>query len=179
MTYTYEPHPDDEMRLRHVHRELCAVRRSLGVSGYAASKGMNGNDGWVLRLEKNTYPNPQVSTYQMWAQSLGLRLEVGLDNFWLYSWPQSEMQTLYAMSRPWGAHAFARMWLVSALKVWRLRQGLRHKDVAATMGITESASMCWESTTEDPTVFRLLNQARAVGTRVSWRLYAKDEWVYT
>lgn len=179
VTYVYQPHPGDEMALRHVAKELSAVRQSLGLSSYAVAKDVNTTDGWVNRLEKGVYPNPQLSTYQAWAHALGMRLEPSLDRFWLYSWPQSEAQTLFAMSRPWGAHAFVRMWLVSALKQWRLRQGLRHKDVAATMGITESASMCWESTTEDPTMFRLLNQARAVGTQVTWRLYSQDEWIYT
>lgn len=155
---------EDVLLLRRIVGRLREERLAQGLS--------------VVQLEggSKASPNPRVSTFQGWAHDLGCRLEFGVDHFWLHSWSDQEMLALYAMSRSWGSHEFARMWLVSALGLWRRRMNISNEEMAAALGVTTGAVVRWEWDANDPPILKVLAHARAAGTRVTLRLWRKEDW---
>lgn len=173
-----ERHQQDEMELAQLYAQLRERREHLGVSGYRLALDNGLPTDFVRRLEDQVYANPQVGTLQRWARLFDLRLEVGLENFWLMSWPASTAMGLWAMSRPWGNDAYARLWLVSALRQWRERRGVSEGQMGQLLGVSSQAVVLWEQDTVDPRLTRMMWQARLSGTRVTFTLWRRDDWIF-
>lgn len=173
-----ERHLQDQLEIDWVCQELRRRREALGVSAYRLALDNGLSDDFVRRLENQVYPNPHLGSLQQWARLFGLRLEVGLENFWLMSWPASTAMGLWAMSRPWPNDAFARLWLVSALRQWRERRGVGDRAMGDLLGVSAQAVVLWEQDTVDPRLSRMMLQARLLGTRVTFGLWERGDWVF-
>lgn len=175
----YPVHPDDELHTQQLRNMLKLVRTSQGVTAKDLSLQLGRSPEFVTALETGRSSSPLVSSFQLWGEGLGMRVEFGLKDFWLDAWPaSSEMSVLYALSRPWGAHHFHRLWLVAALRALRQRRGISIDVVAQKLGSTRGGALRWESDTTGPLLSRCQLQARATGTRVTWRLFSREEWVF-
>lgn len=179
MAYSYPIHAEDQREVDQVVAVLREKREQLGITKSRMGLIICGNDDYVKRLETGFYGNSRVSLYQKWAAGLGFRLELGLENFWLHSWPAaSEMCALYAMSRPLDADDMARLWLVEAMRVWRLRHGVGDIQMANVLHVTQGAVQTWEKDAHDPGIRRTFVHARAAGTRVTWTLWKREDWIF-
>lgn len=170
------PHPDDVEALTGLRDALKAAREAAGLSGFGLSRQMGRNDEFVSNLERSVNASPYMSSLQVWAQGLGLRIEFGLRDFWLYAHSDREMLSLYAASRPWGSDAAMRQWLVSALRAWRVRQGIDVLELAPQLNTDVSSVRRWESESADPSMMRAMWQARLTGTQITWRLFTEKGW---
>lgn len=171
-------HPQDQAEIEKIRDALTAARERSGVSGYQLALGNGLSTDFVRRLENSVYGNPQLGTFQQWARLLGMRLEPGLEHFWMMSWPTSTAVSLWAMSRPWPNDAMSRLWLVSALQQWRERRGISEGQMGQLLGVSAQAVVLWEQDTLDPRLSRMMAQARASGTRVTLTLWRQDAWMF-
>lgn len=178
MAHKYPIHVDDRLLLESVVAQLRQERIDQGKLQYALGVEVSGNDDFVVRLESHRHESPRLSAYQRWAHTLGLRVELGVDRFWLHSWSDPEMQAYYAMSRPWGAHDMGRLWLVSAVGLWRRRAGFSDDALGGLLGMTGDGAARWERDAHDPYVRRVMWQARLTGTRVTMTLWRREDWVF-
>jgi transcriptional regulator with XRE-family HTH domain len=177
MGYTYELDPRDHNHWRNLVAELHGYRKQRGWSYEQAGKTIGRSPNFLYEME-NMKGNPVLLNLQQWASMFDMRLEFQLDGFWFYSWNDPELSLLYSMSRPFGAQQMQRLWLVSALKAWRLRRGITSTEAGEAMGMKRIGVVRWESEASNPTLARVMQQARVTGTQLQMRLWLRDEWVY-
>ena len=178
MAFKYVVDDSDAAALQGLREQLTARRKDAGVQLEALSEGLGRNKEFVSSLEKGRRDSPYVESLQLWAGGLGLRVEFGLENFWLYSHADREMLALYAMSRPWGADQMGRLWLLAALSTWRQLQGVSLGHVAAGLGMTVDAVRRWELESTDPVLKRAMATARLCGTRLTMSLWERPDWTF-
>lgn len=173
-----ELHPDDVDELQRLRGQLRQARIDAGVSGYGLSAQLGRHREFVSHLERGVTLSPFMSTLQVWAAGLGLRVEFGVLGLWMFHQSDHEMLDAYAQSRPWGADEQARRWLVLALRAWRVRRGLDVAVVAPLLSTDGEQVRHWEANAHDPTIGRAMLQARVTGTRVTLRVWSRDEWIF-
>lgn len=178
MARRIELHPDDDAAIRDVREQLIKARDDIGISAPKLSARLGRSHDFVRGYEKRTEVAPQLSTMQTIAGGLGLRIEFGVENFWLYPHIDMVMLEQYARSRSWGADLQMRVWLVSALRLWRVRKGLDIAQLAPLLSTDVDTVGRWEDRSTDPLISRAMLQARVTQTRVTMRLYSRDEWIY-
>lgn len=171
-------HPDDVQTLTGIRTQLRQARIDAGVSGYNLSRQLGRNKEFISGLERGVNDSPRMSTLQQWAGSVGLRIEFGVDKLWLFAHMSGEMSALYATSRPWGADAHARLWLVAALRQWRIKVGMDVSVLAPLLDLDADGVRRWEYESVDPLIARAMLQARLTGTSVTMRLFTQQEWIY-
>lgn len=171
-----EFHELDRLELEELRQALIEQRQERGVLAAHASVGAGLPNNFLCHMERSWNVGMQLSTLQKWAGIYDLRVEFMLDNFWMHAWNEPEMQALYAMSRPFDAAPMLRLWLVSALKCWRIRQGITSTDLAEVLKVTRGGVMRWEADAHDPLVTRCFAQARATGTQLQLRLWRREDW---
>lgn len=171
-------HEADDEALTQICDRLRRIRLDAGIGAAPLSRQLGRNEEFISTLERRKNPSPMTSSLQQWAGGLGYRIEFGVENFWMFPHSDSEMRTWYAMSRAWGADKEMRLWLVSALRWWRIRKGIDVTQVAPQLSTDVDSVRRWEFEATDPMVARMFWQARVTGTRVTMQLYAKDEWIY-
>lgn len=171
-------HESDDAALTQLCARLRQVRLDAKVPAATLSRQLGRNEEFVTQLEVRKNKSPLMSSLQQWAGGLDMRIEFGVDNFWMFPHSDSQMRTYYAMSRGWGADDAMRLWLVSALRWWRIRKGIDVTDVAPDLMTDVESVRRWEYESTDPMMARAMWQARATGTVVTMRLYTRDEWIY-
>ena len=174
--YLYPIHPDDLGAFEGIRQQLILRRRLLDVSAKELSLRSGRGEGFLYGLENQLRDSPLLSSLQDWAKVLGCRVEFGIENFWLHSHTDREMLTQYTMSRQWGEDVWMRQWLVSALRVWRIKQGMDVEHVAPLMGVSAAGIRDWESQATDPVLKRLMLQARVLGSRLTLQLWQQEDW---
>ena len=172
-------HPDDAASLMELRLMLRDTRIAANISGYRLSKLLNRNMEFVSNLERtaNTSP-PFMSSLQAYAAGLDMRVEFGIDNFWMVPHIDKELANRYAASRPWGADEAFRHWFVWAVRAWRISRGIDVMELAPLLGTDVASVRRWEHESRDPVMSRAMAHARHTGTRVTWRLWRKDEWIF-
>lgn len=168
---------EDQVELRNIRTQLTNLRQGSRVSQKQVERRI-GIFNFIKHAEEDRYPYPRLSTLQQWAAAYDLRLEVGLDNFWLHAWSDKEMLALYAMSRRFDAAPMLRLWVVSALRSWRQKVGVDSARLGGMLGITGTAVRTWEYESGDPGVDKVLIRARLLGTRVRVRLWSREDWIF-
>lgn len=173
--HLYDAHPDDVARLVQFRQKLRAVREGRGISAAQLSRDMGRSVEAASAFERGERASPLVSTLQVWAAALDLRMEFSLEGWTDLGYSDPRTEALFKASRPWDAHDQMRMWLVSALRTWRVAKGIDVVELATLMGASESKPIRdWEANSRDPMLFRATWQARCMGTAVSWELQDKD-----
>ena len=178
MALKYVVDEQDAAELARVRAELTAWRQQLGMPLELLSESLGRNKEFVSSLEKGRRDSPYVASLQLWAGGLGMRVEFGLENFWLHSHADREMLALFAMSRPWGADEMGRLWLLAALSTWRQLQGVSLAHVATGLGMTQDAVRRWELESTDPVLKRAMATARMCGTRLTMSLWRRPDWTF-
>lgn len=171
-------HPDDELATTAIRQQLRQARKEANESGYGLSAKLGRSKEFITNLERGVNGSPRLSTLQLWAGGLDLRIEFELTGFWMFAHTSGEMTAWYGMSRLWGADKDQRMWLVSALRTWRIRKGLDVEEVAPLMQIDGDTLRRWESESHDPLLARAMLQARVTGTVITMSLWRKEDWVF-
>ena len=178
MAYLFPVHSDDVDEIAGLRQRLIGIRLASGKPSSGACEAAGLPAEFMSRLETARRDSPKLSSLQKWAGALDYRVEFRIEDFWLYAHGAQEMLMWYAMSRPWGADAQMRQWLVSALGQWRVKKGMDVEDVAELMGVGVSAVRDWEADSPDPLLKRAMWQARVTGTRVRLDLWRREDWVY-
>lgn len=178
MTKLAPLHPQDTETIDELRTALFRERQLRKLSAFRLSRNVGRNGEFVSQLEQGDAASPKMSSLQMWAGGLDLRIEFTLEHFWMIPHMNTEMITFFAMSRPWGADAYMRQWLVSALRQWRVRRGIDVSVVAPLLGTDVDSVRRWEDESTDPLLGRAMWQARHTGTRLLWSLWRKEDWTF-
>jgi transcriptional regulator with XRE-family HTH domain len=176
--YFYTIHPDDQAAFQQLREQLVQRRRDLGYTSIGASTKIGRGEQFVYGLEKGLRDSPLLSSLQAWAGGLDCRIEFGLQDFWLYVHRDPEMLMLYRTSRQWGADKLMRLWLISALRQWRIKCGIEAEAAAAQLGVTPGAVRDWENDAGDPVLKRVMLVARTLETRLTMRLWTREQWCF-
>lgn len=169
-----DSHPDDVQMLQAFRDRMRQIRRDRGVSGASLSRSLGRSLEAVSHWETSTRKAPLMSTWQTWAGALDLRIEFTLDGWKDLVYFDPRTQSLFEASRPWGADTQMRLWLVAALRTWRVAHGVELATLASLLGMTASGIHQWEMGSTDPYIPRVMWQARHLGTRVMWQLLDQD-----
>lgn len=178
MAFLFPAHQEDLDEIDRMREKLTQIRMSTGKTSQKICREAGAPSDFIARLEKERRDSPKTSSVQRWAGLLGVRVEFGIDRFWLYAHGGQEMLTVYAMSRQWGADDFQRQWLVSALGQWRVKKRIDVDDLAPLMGVKSEAIRDWEADADDPVLKRAMWQARMTGTRVTLDVWRREDWIY-
>lgn len=176
MAQLYSVDPDDEDALDRVRLDLRALRLERGWTMQQVAALSNRDAASISLLERGVSPSPRMSTLQLWAASLDRRIEFDLEGFWEFDHDDSQMIWLYEMSRPWGQDAHQRLWLIAALRAWRLAKGIDIDVVARPLGMQRNGAFRWEWESVDPLMGRAMTTARLLGTTIVMKLYTRDQW---
>lgn len=176
--YMYVADPEDLQAYEDVKTALITYRRISGAAAKDLSLAHGRGEQFVYSMEKGLRDSPLLSSIQAWAATLDCRVEFGLENFWLHSHHDAEMATMYLASREWGADAMCRLWLVSALRQWRIKQGVDVEHLAPLLGVTNGAVRDWEAGASDPVLKRVMVHARALGTRLTMQVWPRSKWTF-
>lgn len=178
MARKFEMHPDDAQEVAKVRAQLRQMRKELKISGYEMSRRLGRARDFVGGLELGVADSPQVSSLQLLASGVDARIEFSLDGFWLFAHTSRNMMSWYALSRPWGSDREQRMWLVAALREWRVKMGLDVAVTAPLIGVVPDGLRNWEDNSQDPVLARAMLQARATGTVLRMQVWRKADWVF-
>lgn len=178
MAYLFPAHPDDLAEIERLRQKLITIGNAAGrpVGDICEEAGLSRE--FISRMIKAKRDSPKISSLQQWAALLDHRIEFGIENFWLHAHGGQEMLVQFAMSRPWGADAHMRQWLVSALGQWRVKMRIDAEELAELMGIRAEAVRDWEVDAHDPVLKRAMWQARVMRTRVTLDLWRREDWVF-
>lgn len=181
MSSLYPAVAEDIAELEAIRTKLTQARRVAGIGAGALSHKIGRATDFISRMERGVRDSPHMSSLQQWAGGLDMRVEFGVENFWLHAHGDQEMLALWAMSRQWGSHgdAMLRLWLPAALRMLRIRKGISSDNVAMLLGLTPGAITDWEAMSGDPVVKRAMMQARALGTRVTMTVWHREDWVFS
>lgn len=178
-SWTRVPHALDVQTMERVREKLRTMREDQDLSYAELGRRMGRHSTFAKVMEQGIAPSPKVSSWQVWAGSLGARIEFGIEDFWLFAHVDIEMAQLYQQSRAWGADAEMRLWLVAALRQWRVKRGLDVEVVGALLQSTGENIREWEAKSRDPFVARAMWQARVTGTAVTMRVFTDvQEWQF-
>lgn len=177
MAFTYTLHPHDQDTLAVLRYHLVAARQAEGITQAQGGARIGKSDNFLYEME-GAKSTPSVAHLQEWAMIFNMRLEIQLEHFWLYTWPDDEVSMMYAMSRPFGRMSWQRMWLMAALQAWRRRQQISTTELGARLGMSRKGVAFWEAKSPDPLMGRAMVQARATGTAVQLRLWSREEWMF-
>jgi len=171
----WDLHPDDALARRDLIAGIRGLREEAGLTGrdVAARMGWKSPHGALWRVERAD--NWQLRTLQALARLYGRRLAVEI------AAPLPDdgdpLAAVYAAMRPASpaaADELTRAVLVRDLVRIRIDAGLRQEDVAAVMGVSDKAVQLWEQGADGVMVAPAQRYARAVGTRLTFRLTAVD-----
>lgn len=169
----------DQLELDELRADLKDVRMVLGLKQEEVAARAGRSIDFIARQEQVQRISSQLSSLQRWAGAYDMRVEFGLEDFWLHSHDDSEMLTLFTMSRRFDADDWARLWVVSALRVLRLKRQLSPLTVARSIGATTGEAVTrWELEGHDPLVNRVFIHARAVQTRLTMQLWHRKDWKF-
>lgn len=173
------PHPEDEYTLAVLREQMRQLREKADVSMSEASRRAGVSHVSAINALEKGYNFPKVSRVQQWANGLGVRVEFSLDGFWRFHHVDLQMLQLYRMSRAWGADEAQRLWLLSALRQWRIKCGLSAEKVAQLLDMSSDALQRWElGPSGDVLLARMMWQARVMGTVLRLRVFTRDEWIF-
>jgi|SRR5687768_5549675 len=178
-TKPYPLHPDDAVELKTLRDRLVQLRLGMGLTPPQVSVQAGRNADFVGRLERYTGVRtaPLFSSVQLWASGLNARVELELDDFWLYSHSDPEFLLLFRQSRPFAARHSQRLLLVAMLRRWRMCNRLDLSVVAPLMAPMSTTSLSdWESESQDPLLGRAMFYARVLGTRLRLRVFTRQQW---
>lgn len=178
MARHYQINTSDAIEVESIRLKLKKLREDNGLTHGQLGEKLGKAPDFVFDQENRRRDSPHLSTLQTWASAFDLRLEVNINNFWMHSWNDPEMQALYSMSRPFDAAPMLRLWSVSALGCWRRRMGIAAKEMAVRMGVSSDAVTRWELDAHDPLMNRMMVQARATGTYITLQLWHRDDWIF-
>ena len=173
----YPLHPDDLQELNDLRGKLRVLRRQNGLTHRAAAAAVGRGHDFVVGLEKAKTDSPALASLQDWAHAVGARVEFELDGFWDVPHTDGRMLSLFKAGQPWGAHEPARMWVVAALRAWRVKNGWDVEHVAPLMGLQAESIVDGESKLPNPMFGRACFYARVLQTLLRLRLFTRDEWL--
>lgn len=178
MAISLDLHPEDERELFRIRRELIGWHHATETTQQAMSAKLGRGGGFIYELEKGD-KKPRLSVLQEWASCFDLRVEpeVLVDVRGVVP-PEvyDEEQMLYALSRPFDAAKWVRLWTVANLTLQRHNAGLAPEDIAERLGLTVSSIHSWERTAHDPLVVKLFTYARGIGGRIVFHLIERQDW---
>ena len=177
MALLYVPDDVGRRELERLRDKLKAQRIARGWSYERAGQEINRSLNFLYEME-NLKSALKMDSLQLWASIYDMRVEVQLANFWNFAWPDDELALLYRMSRPFDAAYLQRLWLVSAVRAWRERRGIKSVDIGKAMGFNPRAVSQWECNTTNPFVARVMTMASIMGTSVQMELFTREEWIY-
>lgn len=177
VAYIYTLHRDDEKELARIQYQLVGMRMAAEITQAQGGARIGKSDNFLHEME-SMRSTPSISHLQDWAAVFDHRLEMQLAGFWHYPWPCDELSMLYQLSRPFHHRSWQRLWLVSALKAWREKQGISTTELGERLGMSRKGVAFWEAKSPDPMMGRAMVQARATGTAVQLRLWPREEWMY-
>lgn len=175
MAQAYVWDVEDGVEWHKVYFKLCDLRKQYGLTHEQAGVLVGKSLAFTKAME-NPKTTPQVGDLQLWARIFGLRVNFDIEGFWLYRWDIPELDMMFRLSRPFADDMWHRMWLMAALKAFRIRQGVASRDVAVRMGVSRKAVTNWEEESGNPFVARAFAHARACGGRVTIRLFDEQSW---
>lgn len=178
MARHYQINASDSAEVESIRLMLREIREDNGETHQQVAARLGKEPDFIFDRENRRRDSPHLSSLQLWASAFDLRLEVNINNFWMHAWNEPEMQALYAMSRPFDAAPMLRLWTVSALGCWRRRLGISAREAGVRMGLSPDAVTRWELESHDPLVNRMMVQARATGTWITFRLWHRDDWIF-
>lgn len=174
MAQLYQLHEDDAMALSELREGLKNRRHALGLTIKDAAARIGRQPEFISLLERGVSHSPKMSSLQVWAGAVDARVEFELDGFWDVEHDDPEMLWLDTMRRPWGKDAEYRLWLIAALRAWRIARGLRMDVVAQGIGMHRNGAYRWEWESTDPVLSRAMATARFLDTRLTMRLVMKE-----
>lgn len=177
MALVYTASDEDRVELERLRDQLKAERTQRGWSYRRACQEIGRSRNLLYEME-NLKSALKMSSIQLWASIYGLRVEFQLADFWNFTWPHDEIMLLYQLSRQFDAWDYQRLWLVSALQVWRERMGITSSEVGYWMGVSAGAVTEWERSTNDPLLLRVMTQARLTKTSVTMKLWKREDWIF-
>jgi len=167
---------EDAAVLAQLQQALRARRLALGLKIKEAAELAGRHPEFVSMLERGVSPSPKLSSLQMWAGALDVRIDFQLDGFWDLEHDDSEMLWLDKMREPWGKDAEMRLWLIAALRAWRIANGIDMDVVATGIGMHRNGAFRWEWESTDPLFARAAATARFMGTRLTMPIVLKEQW---
>ena len=176
MSQLYTIDAEDAAVLTQLQQVLKERRLALGLKIKEAAEIAGRHPEFVSMLERGLSPSPKLSSLQMWAGALDVRIDFQLDGFWDLEHDDSEMLWLDKMREPWGKDAEMRLWLIAALRAWRIANGIDMDVVAAGIGMHRNGAFRWEWESTDPLFGRVAATARLMGTVLTMPIVLKEEW---
>jgi hypothetical protein len=174
----YPASGEDRAALEALRDRLKAERLQRNWTYGHAGAQIDRSNNFLYEME-NLRSGLKMENVQLWASIYGLRVEFSLEGFWNFTWPHDEVMMLHQLSRPFGAHHYQRLWLVSALQAWRERLGITAGETGYWMGLGDGAVQEWERTTSNPLLLRAMAQARVVKTAVTMTVWKQEDWIFT
>lgn len=177
VTEVYRTNRHDLVTLEVLRDQLVAERRQRGWTHVQAAAQIGRSPNLLYEME-NLKSGLRMSSVQAWASMYDLRVEFQLEDFWNFTWPHDETYILYMMSRPFDAADYQRLWLVAALQAWREKLGVTCMEVSYWLGLKSNAVSEWERKASDPTMLRVMAQARVLDTAVTMKLWKREDWMF-
>lgn len=176
MSQSYVLHPEDADELAGLRQVLKQRRQHLGLKIIDVAARGGRHPEFVSMLERGVSPSPRMASLQVWAGLLDARVEFELDGFWDVEHDDTEMLWLDGMRQPWGKDAEYRLWLVAALRAWRIAKGIHMDIIAQGVGMHRNGAYRWEWESTDPLMARAMTTARLMDTRLRLRLVHKEDF---
>lgn len=176
MARLYDIHPDDVQALDELRAGLKQRRLDLGLMLKEVGPRAGREGEFVSMLERGLAPSPEMASLQLWAGALDARIEFGLDGFWDVEHADPQVHWLQEMRRKWGKDAEMRLWLVAAIRSWRVEHQIPIEVVSEGIRMDRDGAARWEWEATNPLIGRVMVTARLVQTRVTMSLVFKEDW---
>ena len=167
----------DVQALAVLREQLMARRKSLRRTINDAAELVGRHGEFVSMLERGVSPSPKLSSLQLWAAGVDARVQFEFDGFYDVEHDDPEMLWLDGMRNRWGADAQMRLWVVAALRAWRIARSIPMDVVAVGMGVHRHGAYRWEWGSTDPLFARVAGTARLLGTQLTMSLILREDWV--
>lgn len=177
VTQLYVIDERDAESLRQLREQLKDRRADLGLRVYEVAKRCGRHPEFVSMLERGISASPKLSSLQLWAGGVDARIEFELPGFWDVEHDDPQMLWLDGMREPWGKDSHMRLWLVAALRAWRVVNGVDIGVVAQAIGMHRNGAYRWEWESVDPLFGRVAATARVLGVPLQMRLVWREDWV--
>lgn len=177
MARLYDIHPEDVAALEQLRADLKQRRLDLGLMLKDTGPRVGREGEFVSMLERGLAPSPKMASLQLWAAAVDARIEFDLDGFWDIEHADPQVWWLDTMRAPWGKDAEMRLFLVAAIRSWRVEHQIPIEVVSEGIAMDRDGAARWEWEATDPLIGRAMVTARLVQTRVTMSLVFKEDWV--
>lgn len=176
MARFYDVHADDVVALDQLRADLKRRRLDLGLMLKDAGPRVGREGEFVSMLERGLARSPVMSSLQLWASAVDARINFDLDGFWDVEHADPQVHWLQEMRRKWGKDAEMRLFLVAAIRSWRVEHQIPIEVVSEGIRMDRDGAARWEWEATDPLIGRAMVTARLVQTRVTMSLVFKEDW---